>query len=262
MFKVLGPPEICGPASTTHLRGPFQITLLGALLLSEKPVSPRALSAELWGDGHPNRPDNALQAHISRLRHLLDELEPSHGGQRIAFARPAGYRLLASDEEVDALTYANTVTALRQDKQLCGRPTELARRLRAALSAWRGPVLGGIIGGRICQAAAARYEDVRLRCLEVLFDAELECGNHVAIIPELSALVRSYTPSLERFSEQLMTALYRAGRQIDALEVYRNARDYLVNEMGTEPSPRLRMHESAVLRHDAALVTSSRARRC
>jgi DNA-binding SARP family transcriptional activator len=254
-FRVLGPPEIRCDDISVPVAGSFRITLLGALIFSRTPIEPKVLREELWGSSGIGDFQNSLQAHVSRVRHMLRELEPERRESRIVYAPDAGYYLAAHDEEVDARIFASAVESMVRDKTLCSRPLELARRLRSALSAWRGPVLGGIVGGPICQAAAVQHEELRLRCLERLFDTELACGNHVGIIPELSALVGTYTPSVERFCEQLMTALFRAGRQVDALNVYRRTRDLVLESTGATPSPRLRMHESAVLRHDDGLYS-------
>jgi SARP family transcriptional regulator, regulator of embCAB operon len=253
MFRVLGPSEIACNGIPVPVTGSFRITLLGALIFGRNPITPQMLREELWGSSMFGNFQNSLQAHVSRVRHMLRELEPDRRESRITYVPGMGYYLSVDDEEVDARIFASAVQSMVKDKTLCGRPPELARRLRSALSAWRGPVLGGIVGGPICQTATAQYEELRLQSLERLFDTELACGNHIGIIPELSALVETYTPSVERFCEQLMTALLRAGRQVDALNVYRRTRELLLKSTGATPSPRLQMHESAVLRHDDGL---------
>jgi hypothetical protein len=129
-------------------------------------------------------------------------------------------------------------------------------KLRSAVALWRGPVFGGPLGGPICQAAAARYEAARLVAVEMLFDLELRCGRHTEVIPELSELVESQSLN-ERFCEQLMVALYRSGRQADALKVYRRMRMRMDTDLGVEPSPTLRKYERAILAHDPALCTGA-----
>ena len=199
-FRALGPLEICCDGITHRVTGSFRITLLGALLFSTSPIPPRVLSEELWGSGGSGHNQNSLHAHISRMRQMLRELEPDRPESRIVYSPDSGYSLSTRDEDVDFRVFATEVECLAHDNGLCGKEPEIVRRLRSVLAAWRGPLLGGIVGGPICQGAAAHYTGLRLRCLERLFEAELACGNHAGIIPELSAFVETYTPSVVRSS--------------------------------------------------------------
>lgn len=252
-FLYLGALECWLGHRPVEIRGTIQRTLLAALLAAgSKPVSVDALVEELWGDNPPARAENALQAHVSRLRR---KLRCAGGNTSVSLSSlPSGYRLMVSEEDVDATAFMRELNDGR------GRPntdaTTTIAKLRSAVALWRGPVFGGPLGGPICQAAAARYEAARSVAVELLFDLELGCGRHTEVIPELSELVES--PSLnERFCEQLMVALYRSGRQTEALEVYRRMRIRLDADLGVEPSPTLRKYERAVLVHDPALCTGA-----
>ncbi|WP_260333433.1 AfsR/SARP family transcriptional regulator [Streptomyces beigongshangae] len=131
-------------------------------------------------------------------------------------------------------------------------PHELADHLRSALSMWRGPVFGGSVETPLCRRAAARYESHRIRALELMFDAELAAGRHAGVIAELYEQHYAH-PMSELFCEQLMIALYCSGRQAKALDVYRRMRQRLSEELGVDPSPKLRRVEQAILAHDPEL---------
>lgn len=251
-FLLLGALECWLGRWPVEVRGTIQRTLLAALLAAgSKSVSVDALVEELWGDHPPARAENALQAHVSRLRRKLH-----CGGNTSAClsSLPSGYRLTVSEEDVDATAFMRELNDGR------GRPntdaTATVAKLRSAMALWRGPVFGGPLGGPICQAAAARYEAARSVAVEMLFDLELRCGRHTEVIPELSELVESQSLN-ERFCEQLMVALYRSGRQTEALDVYRRMRMRLDADLGVEPSPTLRKYERAILVHDPALCTGA-----
>ncbi len=248
-FRYLGTLEVWHDGRLCEIRGTIQRTLLAALLAAgSRPVSTQALVGELWADNPPATAENSLQAHVSRLRRKLHG--SGDGRSTCLLSLPSGYQLLVADTDVDATTFARAVTEARQREG--SDPDEAVRRLRSALTLWRGPVFGGQIGGPLCQAAAARYEASRTMAVELLFDLELRRGRHSEMIPELSELVES--PSLnERVCEQLMVALYRSGRQIEALDVFRRMRVRLDRDLGVEPSPTLRKYEQAILTHHALL---------
>ncbi|MBB4893669.1 DNA-binding SARP family transcriptional activator [Streptomyces olivoverticillatus] len=251
-FGVLGPLVVRSRAESYSAQGPFQATLLISLLVADgRPVHVCDLVHELWGGGHPARPDNALQAHISRLRRRLERLEPQRPTPRL-ITRPSSYQLIVEPGELDGQLFTSAVARLEAEAAT-HRPQWTVARLREALSLWRGPVFGGIVGGHICQSAAQTFDEARLRAYALLFDAELARGRHSAIIAELRALLTSYSPFHDRFCEQLMTALYRSGRQAEALETYRQTCEQLARIAGRQPSERLRMCEHMVLVQDPAL---------
>lgn len=250
-FRILGPVEIHTPAKDVRPRGSLQLTLLVALLVNARTMVPaEELIGELWNDAHPSRVENALQAHVSRLRQRLAALEPQAGSSRL-ITYPSGYRLMVDDEELDAAVFARGVERIRA-RAPDDDPPATALELRRILALWRGPVFGGLVAGDMCRSAAVRYEEMRLAALELLFDSELRNGGHMRIIPELRELLieDSYK---ERFQQQLMVALYRAGRQTDALDAYRDLWRRLTEELGIEPSPTMRAYEQAILDQDPAL---------
>jgi DNA-binding SARP family transcriptional activator len=250
-YRVLGPIEIQAADRPLEIRGRFQRTLLAALLVNPgRLVMAHLLVSELWGDNPPGNAENALQAHVSRLRRKLAKAEPNRRTPRVV-SLPSGYRLLAKPDEVDADRFMQTVTQVRARPDL--DPREAIQLLRDALSLWRGPAFGGDLTGFICQAAAIRYEEHRASALALLFDKELQIGRHAQVIAELSEFVESESLN-EGLCAQLMVALYRAGRQTDALALYRRVRARLADELGIEPCPTLRDCEHAILSHDPKLL--------
>ncbi|MDT0262134.1 AfsR/SARP family transcriptional regulator [Jatrophihabitans lederbergiae] len=248
-FRLLGNLEVWSADRQTEIRGTIQRTLLATLLAAgSRTVSVQSLVDELWAENPPATAENSLQAHVSRLRrklHSVGDRQPLG-----LLSLPSGYRLLVTDVDVDALLFMQTVQEAR--RRAAVDPHAAVDRIRQALGAWRGPVFGGPMGGSICQAAAASLEAARTVALETLFDLELHHGRHSEVISELSALVES--PSLnERICEQLMVALYRSGRQTEALSAFRRMRVRLDDELGVSPSPSLRKLETAILNHDPAL---------
>lgn len=250
-FLVLGQLTVRSGDREVHFRRGLQGALLAALIAAEgKVLSVGSLIEELWGDSPPSSVENALQAHVSRLRRKLQSLETARLTPRLV-SHAYGYRLLLDGADVDACKFSDALARVRRESG--SSAANIADRLRKALELWRGPVFGGATVGPIAQAAAARLEASRTAALELLFDNELRLGSHTYIIPELTALVRAEGLN-ERLCEQLMIALYRSGRQVDALSVYREIRNRMVEELGVSPSPMLRNHERAVLAHDPELL--------
>lgn len=256
IFLVLGAMELRTRRHTVQVRGVGKQTLLAAFLATgNKLVTVDVLAEELWGTTPPPKMENALQAQVSRLRRTMVRLEPERRTPRLTTAA-SGYRFAVEWTELDALSFLHTIDTIRN------RPRTEPRRdvadLRSALALWRGPVFGGLTGGPLCQTAAARYEESRTAALELLYDLELRTGNHARVVPELTEIV-AQAPMQEQFCSLLMVALYRSGRQTDALEIYRQLRQRLVDELGVEPSPVLRRYEKAILDHDPILVKEDRA---
>lgn len=258
VFSVLGSMEIHGVNRNLRPKGTMIQTLFASFLAEgDQFVRTDALAEELWGGAPPAKSDNALQAQVSRLRRLLALAEPGEGAQRLT-ANASGYRLSVHWTEFDASIFQHKVDAIRDRSG--SDPQRDATDLRAALALWRGPVFGGLIGGPICQTATAKYEESRTFALEYLYELELAADGHTRVIPELTELVRKH-PLRERFCSLLMVALYRSGRQTDALEVYRNLRRRLDEDLGIEPSPVLRRYEQAILNHDPVLLVPRQDRR-
>ncbi|MER6036440.1 MULTISPECIES: AfsR/SARP family transcriptional regulator [unclassified Streptomyces] len=255
-FSILGALQIRTVSGPAEISGDLQRTLVQALLISEgQPVSGESLVEEMWGDAVPDNQANALQAHISRLRRKLRGLEPGRAGSRVTI-HPSGYRLVVGDGELDAAEFVGAVRHAESSRG--GDPAYIARLLGDALALWRGPVFGGFACGTLCQLAGARYEEYRMRAMELRFDAELRLGRHAAVLAELTDAHTNH-PLRERFCEQLMIALYCSGRQADALDVFRRMRRHLDLELGIQPSPALRQVESAILCHDPALAGDTRS---
>lgn len=248
-FKILGEFEIQTPARTMHPRGSMERVLLAALLVSLRQVVPTAaLIDELWASHYPARVENALQAHVSRWRRRLVSLDPEAGARLVT--HPAGYQLLVEDDELDAATVTAQLDRIRAGGW--HDPQWTVIELRSLLKLWRGPALVGVNCGPIGRAAAIRYDELRIAAWEMLFDAELRSGNHTRMIPEIQDVLAKHSFN-ERFWQQFIVALYRSGRQVDALNVYRKLRHRLTEELGLEPSPAMRNYERAILAQDPRL---------
>jgi DNA-binding SARP family transcriptional activator len=248
-FRILGPLEIVTEARVLRPRGSKQSALLMTLLASNSQlVSTEALIVELWGDKHPVSVENDLHAHISRLRRRLSAMEPGAIGSRVV-THFSGYELVVRDEELDAACFIRGLEELRADS---ADSADLVRRLRRLLGLWRGQAFGSHERGPSLQAASARYEEHRIAAYQLLFDHELRIGNYSKIIPELRGLLARYEFH-EQFWQQLMVALYRSGRQADALNVYRELKHRLSDQLGLDPSPTMRRYELAVLDHHPSI---------
>ena len=226
--------------------GGKQRRLLALLLLRLNEVVPRdALIAELFGGAASEAAANALQAGVSRLRRSL--------GAEVISTRPAGYVLMAEPDQIDLFRFEQLAETGREELA-AGRPERAAATLRAALALWRGSPLQDV-GGDAVEAEAHRLEELRLAATIDRIDADLALGRGADLVAELQALTADQ-PYQERLQGQLMLALYRAGRQTEALEVYRATRRLLVQELGIEPARALQRLERAILVHDPSLAPS------
>ena len=240
-FRILGPVGVLSEGEPIKLGGPRQQALLAYLLLHAEEVTPsERLVCELWHEP-PGGGVAALQTHISRLRHAL--------GGRIDTSG-IGYRLRLEPEELDLARFRS----LLADAAGAGEPGERARLLRSAEGLWHGPPLDGLDAPFVAGEVRA-LDELRLAAVEARVDAELESGCGGALVPELSALV-AHHPLRERLRAQLILALYRDGRQVEALEAYQDTRRMLDEELGLEPSPALRDLERAILLHDGSLMAT------
>jgi len=243
-FRVLGPLEAVEGGQAVDLPRRKHRALLAVLLLHVgEPMSADRLVDELWGETPPRTARDALQNYVSLLRKAL--------GGDLLVTQGAGYLLDIDVEQVDLGRFerlcAEGRTAVDADTR--------ARRLREGLALWRGPPLADLAYEPFAAVEIARLEELRLAAAEDLVDAELELGRHADLVPELETLIREH-PFDERLRGQLMLALYRAGRQAEALDAYRAARLMLDEELGLEPGPPLRELEQAILRHDASLASA------
>jgi YVTN family beta-propeller protein len=221
-----------------------QRLLLAVLLVhaNETLASDHLIDA-LWGEAPPASAGSSLHNLVSGLRKGLGDGRLATSGH--------GYALRVADGELD-LQLFDALVASGRAAATGGDPERAAALLREALELWRGPPLGELAYHPALASEAARLEEARLAALEVRIEADLACGRHAELVAELEALTREH-PLRERLCAQQMLALYRAGRQADALAAYRDARERLVEELGVEPGPALRRLERAVLEQDPAL---------
>ncbi len=239
-FRILGPLEVLENERALNIGGSKQRGILAVLLLNaNEAVSSARLVDALWEEQPPPTAQKALQVYISQLRGKL-------GKDRLLTKAP-GYLLRVAPDELD-LGRFNAL--LEESRQL--DPETASAKLREALSLWRGHPLAEFASQRFAQSGIARLEELRLTCLEARIDADLARSRHADLVGELEGLVREH-PLRERLWEQLMLALYRSGRQAEALGAYQDARRVLVEELGIEPGKRLRELEQAVLRQDPML---------
>ena len=250
-FRLLGPLEAVVDGTPVRLAAEKPRALLALLLLNRNRVVPtERLVDELWGEEPPARATKALQVYVSQLRKAL-------GPERLV-TRPPGYELRVDEDELDVARFESLAAAAREQLS-AGNARAAAAGLREALELWRGPALREFRSEPFAEIAGARLEDLRLGAVEDRLQAELDIGEAARAVPELEELVTA-EPLRERPRELLMLALYRAGRQADALDLYRRTRDLFVNELGIEPGPGLRELEQAVLRQDTDLRAPTRRR--
>jgi YVTN family beta-propeller protein len=237
------------------LGGTKQRAVLALLVLhANNVVSVDRLIDELWGEHPPESAANMLQGYVSRLRKVL-EPHRRRGEHELLVSRPPGYVLQISAEQLDAERFARLVDDGRRLLE-DGDVAAAAAQLRAALELWRGPALGDLAYEPFAQHEAERLEELRLLALEDRVDADLAAGRHDVLVPELQELVAKH-PLRERLCAQLMAALYRSGRQVEALEVYRRTSRALRERLGIEPGPALVQLERAILEQDPELGTAA-----
>jgi len=252
-FRLLGPVEVEEQGRLLPLGSAKQRALLAILLLhANEVVSRDRLIDELWGERPPASALHSLEVYVSRLRKTLQ----SDGGERFLVTRPGGYLLRLEPEQLDLERFERLVEDGR--RALAADEWErAAERLGEALALWRGPALGDLAYEPFARAEVERLEEQRLAALEERIEAELARGRHGALIGELEAVSRKH-PLRERPHGQLMLALYRSGRQAEALKTYKELRQHLRDNLGLDPSPAMQRLEQAILRQDPALELSTR----
>src|SRR5262245_2482469 len=214
-YRVLGPVEVRDGDRVLSLGGPRRRALLAVLLTRPNEiVSIDRLADVVWDGEPPSAAANVVQGHVSDLRKVL--------GRDVIATRGGGYELVVEPERIDLRRFeqlaADGTRALTD-----GRPADAAGRLREALALWHGRALADLADNHVLRAEVARIEELRLLAVERLVEAELALGRHAEVVAELESLVLQH-PLRERPQAQLMVALYRSGRQGEALEVYRRAR--------------------------------------
>ena len=251
-FRILGPIEALEGDRPLALGGAKQRALLGMLLLhANEVVSSDRLIEELWAGEGREEAGRALQVAVSRLRRALEPGRARRSDRGSAVTRAPGYVLRADPAQLDVKRFEALVTEEgRTGRAGDARPARA--KLEQALALWRGPPLADLAYESFCQPEIARLEELRLGALEERIDADLALGRHAERRRQLRGLVDA-EPLRERLRAQLMLALYRSGRQAEALEAYRDARRTLVEELGIEPGRELRELEQAILTQDASL---------
>jgi predicted ATPase/DNA-binding SARP family transcriptional activator len=243
--RLLGPLEVELSGRRVRFEGVKQRKLFMVLALhAPDAVSADELVTVLWGDEPPRGAAQALQKQISRLRQRLGDDSPVK-------YRPAGYSLEIDPRTIDARRFEDL---LEEARVALGRedPEGAAANLRAGLALWRGEALADHRFDEFAQREIARLEELRVEAIEERIAAELACGREADVVGELQASVAEH-PLRERLRGQLMVALYRAGRQAEALEVMRAGRRLMVDELGIEPGPELRQLERMILAQDPKL---------
>jgi DNA-binding SARP family transcriptional activator len=248
-FHVLGPLEVRRDDQPIALGGPKQRAVLAVLLLEAGRVVPASsLIEHVWGPDGADGASASLQVYVSTLRKLLRDDDGID--DRLAFVRP-GYRLRVEPGELD-LAAADDALAEARERRAAGDLPAAAHLLRYGLSLWRGRACADLVEipgiAPLLVGVERRYEVLAHEC----YDVELELGRHLALVPELEAAVAA-SPLDERLAGQHMLALYRSGRQADALAAYRRTADRLRDELGLEPGAALRGLHEAILRQDLAL---------
>ena len=251
-FTMLGPLEVRVGEREVPLGGARQRAVLAILLLHRREVvSADRIADELWGERPPETSIKTVRVYVSRLRKLL--------GEEVLVSRGGGYSLVVGPEDVDVDRFERLIVAGREASER-GDAEAAAATFTNGLELWRGPPLADFAYDEFASAEIARLEELRLGVQEDRIDSELALGHHAAAIPELERLIGDH-PTRERLRGLLMLALYRAGRQADALEVYRDTRRTLQRELGLEPGPELQRLEREILAQDPGLDAPARPRR-
>lgn len=239
-FGVLGPLSFKCDGAPLPINGPMLRRILALLLAyPNQPIAVDHLTTALWSDDPPPGARKALQVYVHRLRHALGDDE------RISY-EPNGYSLAISEDELDSKLFAELAAKARSERG-AGHNEKAAALMQAALDLWRGPAFEGLAEHQLIIDEARRLDEERLRATAEHIEIKLDLGRHLELIPRLSQLSENH-PYREDLQGHLMTALYRSGRQTEALEVFHRARKQLDEELGVEPGPALRELHLAILR--------------
>ncbi|MEU7648226.1 AfsR/SARP family transcriptional regulator [Streptomyces huasconensis] len=250
-FAFLGPLEVRANGRTHTVGGSRQRTLLAALLVTPgRLLSAEQLYNELWGENPPPTFENSLQAHVYRLRRTLQQAAGQGGAAPELLTRSSGYVLELGGAETDAAAFRR----LTGQARACTRhsPAEAHRLLDEALALWRGAPFQDVAQGPMSQSVALALEEEQLSAVEDKLWLQIQLADPVNIISELKRM-RTIHPWRERLTEMLMLALYRTGRQAEAVETYNSTRRRLSSELGVEPSLRLRERLREILNQAPSL---------
>jgi YVTN family beta-propeller protein len=251
-FGILGPLEVSRSGRAVPLGGPRQRAVLALLLVeANRVVSMDRLAEDIWGGHPPEGWVTTVQIYVSHLRRALEPGRARGAAGEVLVTRGRGYLLRVDGEQLDAARFQDGFAAGRAALE-AGRYAEAAGTLRTVLGLWRGQVLADLADYAFTRPEAARLEELRMAAVEARIDADLALGQHDALTAELEQLAGEH-PMRERLHGQLMLALYRCGRQGDALAAYRHVRDLLAGELGVDPGEPLRRLHASILAHDQAL---------
>jgi DNA-binding SARP family transcriptional activator/DNA-binding beta-propeller fold protein YncE len=250
-FRLLGPFDVVVDGRSVRLGGPRQRALLAILAINANEVVPAdRLIEQLWPGEVPESAVNTLQGYVSRLRKVLDS-NGSPGAQPTIVFRAPGYVLTMLPEQIDARRFERLLGEA-ETRAAGGDAAAAAHSLLDALALWRGAPLADFAYEDFAQPEIARLEELRLKAVEERIDADLACGRHASLIAELEALLTEH-PLRERFRAQLMLALYRSGRQGEALAAYRDGHRLMQEALGLEPTRALSELERSILQQDPGL---------
>jgi YVTN family beta-propeller protein len=253
-YRILGPLEVSADGRVIEVGGPKLRALLAILLLrANEPVPRDVLVHELWGGQPPVGAQGSLDVYVSRLRRALG----AAASGPVVVTRPGAYCLQLADGQLDVRRFERLV-ARGRSALAANAPGQAGASLRAALQLWRGNALSDLSCEPFAQVEIGRLEELRLGAVEDRIESDLALGRHADVVSELEALVAVH-PLRERLHGQLMIALYRCGRQAEALGAYQAARRTLVEELALEPGPALQRLELAILRHHPSLELPGRA---
>ncbi|GAA2213081.1 transcriptional regulator AfsR [Nonomuraea monospora] len=253
-FAVLGPVRAWRDGRELDLGTPLQRSILGMLLLREgHAVTPNEMIDAVWGEDAPPRALGALRTYVSRLRTVLEPDRPARSRPELLTSIGRGYALRLPEDSLDLTRFERGIQQAEAARK-AGKPAEGARGLRAALSLFEGEPLAGTVGP-YSEHQRDRLVERRISVIETLMDVDLELGNHAKIVSELIALTADH-PLRERLRAQLMLALYRCGRQGDALNVFTETREALIDELGIEPGPELSALHQRILAADPTLAAA------
>ena len=245
-YAILGPVEVRAGDATVPAGGPRQLALLALLLLNANaPVSSDRLIEALWGEDSATGAGKRLQMAIARLRKVVDAGEP------VLHTSANGYSLAVAPGELDADVFEARIADGRA-ALAAGDAARASAVLEQALALWRGTPLADVSYMEFAQTAVRRLDELRLSAVEARADADLQLGRHAALVGELEALAAEH-PARERTAAQLMIALYRCGRQAEALDVYLRTRKHLSEELGLEPGPALQALQAEILGQSRSL---------
>ncbi|MFI0481373.1 BTAD domain-containing putative transcriptional regulator [Actinomadura sp. 9N215] len=248
-YEIMGPLQVVDDGKYVIRARKVEALLTVLLIRADEVVPINRLMTEIWGENPPRRAVAGIHVYISQIRKFLNGL--SKGDESPVQTRPPGYMLRLGSDGLDFRDFERLVNRGR-DHARAGRHVRAAADFENALSLWRGPLLDEACVGPIVEGFQAWLKEVRLECVEMMIDSRLTLARHRELIGDLYLLTQEH-PLRETFYRQLMLALYRSGRQADALAVYQTARGTLTQELGLEPCPALQDLHQAILTSDRRL---------